>query len=461
MALRANALTGRFVLDSLWDRPTHPEGWYFRSDHLPYARLNVPALMYTTNLHDDYHTPRDKPERIDYPKLTRMAQWMYLTGWFAANAAEAAGARSGVQAGALTARVGSDDARVRSPQWRDGRFRNRLPRHDGPLWRMLGEFFFGGSKHRTPSAPIPVERRAAADYAARPASGLRVTWLGHSTTLLEIEGARVLIDPVWAERASFVSFAGPRRFYAPPLPLAELPPVDAVVLSHDHFDHLDAALVRALAPRGLRWIAPLGVGRWLRRWGVAAGDVTELDWWEATEVAGVRLTATPARHFSGRGPGTTDRTLWAGWAFTGAARRAYYAGDTAMQAEFAEIGARLGPFDLTMIEVGAYDALWPDVHIGPEQAVAAHRLVRGDVLLPVHWGLFDLALHGWTEPIERVLAAAAREGVRVATPRPGGMVEPAALAPVERWWPALPWRTVDEAPVWSSGLDVTRSADAG
>jgi L-ascorbate metabolism protein UlaG (beta-lactamase superfamily) len=346
----------------------------------------------------------------------------------------------------------------RSPQWRDGKFRNRLPRIDGPMWRAFGEFFFGGSKHRRPTEPIPWERRVSADYTSPPASGLRVTWLGHSTTVVEIGQARLLIDPVWAERASFVSFAGPRRFYPPPLPLDELPPIDAVLLSHDHFDHLDEAFVRALAPRRLVWVTPLGVGRWLRKWGVSEADITELDWWESTSVAGATLTATPARHFSGRGPRTTDRSLWSGYAITAAKRRVFYAGDTAMHDEFTEISRRLGPFDLTMIEVGAYDKLWPDVHLGPEQAVLAHRLVCGEVMLPLHWALFDLALHGWTEPIERVLVAAVREGVRVATPRPGGMFEPGSPDAVRRWWPELPWHSADEAPIRSTGTHITESA---
>ena len=348
-----------------------------------------------------------------------------------------------------------------SPQWRDGRFRNRLPRIDGPMWRAFGEFFFGGSKHRRPESPVPVEPRTAADYATRPASGLRVTWLGHSTTLLEVEGVRLLIDPVWSERASFVAFAGPRRFFPSPLPLDELPPLDAIVLSHDHYDHLDESFVRAHATRGVRWIAPLGVGGWLSKWGVAERDVTELDWWDTTRVGDVTLTATPARHFSGRGIGSTDRTLWCGWAIVGAERRVYYAGDTAMQHEFAEIGERLGPFHLTMIEIGAYDRLWPDVHLGPEQAVVAHRLVRGEVMLPLHWGTFDLALHGWTEPIERVLAAAAGTGARVATPRPGGRIEPTVEVPTARWWPALPWRRAAEAPIRSTGIIETRSPAEG
>lgn len=236
---------------------------------------------------------------------------------------------------------------------------------------MLREFFLGGSKHRVPDAPLPVERRSAADYATPPASGLRVTWLGHSTMLLEIDGARVLIDPVWGERVSPFSFFGPKRFFAPPLAMDDLPQVDVIVISH-----------------------------------------TELDWWADVQVNGLTITATPARHFSGRGLSGIGQTLWAGWAFRGAAHRVFYSGDTAMHDEFENIGTRLGPFDLTMIEAGAYDAMWADVHLGPEQAVLAHQQVGGAVMLPVHWGLFDLALHGWTEPMERVVAAAQKAGGR-------------------------------------------------
>jgi L-ascorbate metabolism protein UlaG (beta-lactamase superfamily) len=361
----------------------------------------------------------------------------------------------------------SNDARLermrRSPQWQDGRFRNRLPRIDAPLPRILREFFFGGSRFRRPAGPIPVERRTAADFAAPPATGLRVTWLGHSTLLLEVDGRRVLIDPVWGERASPVPFVGPERWYAPPLRLAELPPLDAVVISHDHYDHLDRPTVEALATvgaaRGAAWVVPLGVGAHLKAWGVSASRITELDWWESVRIRAasdaaqeLTITATPARHFSGRGIRGRDRTLWAGWAFQSASHRVFYSGDTALHEDFVEIGERLGPFDLTMIEIGAYDAMWADVHIGPEQAVLAHRLVRGGVMLPVHWGLFDLALHGWTEPIERVLAAAAPAGIHVATPRPGGMVEPGVHADAARWWPAVPWKAAAEAPLRSSAV---------
>ena len=341
----------------------------------------------------------------------------------------------------------------RSPQWRDGVFRNRLPRVDGPYSRMVGEFFFGGSDYRTPDSAIAIIPRTAADYRDGPATGLRVTWLGHSTLLLEIDGKRVLIDPVWGERASPFTFAGPKRFFAPPLPLTELPDVDVVVISHDHYDHLDMETIKALVGRHVRFAVPLGVGAHLESWGVPASNITELDWWEETTAAGLTLTATPARHFSGRWLATDEgRTLWAGWVIAGPRHRVYYSGDTALDDAMIEIGRRLGPFALTMIEVGAYDALWADVHLGPEQAVRAHRLVRGDVMLPVHWGLFDLALHGWTEPIERVLVAAQAEGVRVAAPRPGDRVEPAALTATARWWPAVPWKTVQQAPAFSTGV---------
>lgn len=368
------------------------------------------------------------------------------------------GVIGGVYAAAGASPGGSADgarlARMQaSPAWKDGAFTNALPRVDGPAVEMMRLWFFGGSEHREPEQPLPVETRTRADYASPPPTGLRVTWLGHSTLLLEIDGQRVLIDPVWGERASPFSFSGPKRWFAPPLPLAELPEVDLVVISHDHYDHLDYPTVKALVSRDVKWAVPLGIGAHLERWGVRPGDIHELDWWESTSVGTLEVTATPARHFSGRWVDDTNTTLWAGWAFSGPASRVYYSGDTALFPELVEIGRRLGPFDLTMIEVGAYSALWTDVHLGPEQAVRAHRLVQGDVMLPVHWGLFDLGLHGWTEPMERTLAAATREGVRVVAPRPGGMVEPALAGTREvvRWWPDVPWQTVEEVPVWSTG----------
>ena len=187
-------------------------------------------------------------------------------------------------------------------------------------------------------------------------------------------------------------------------------------------------------------------------WGIPAEQITELDWWQSVLVGSLTITSTPSRHFSGRGLNDQNSTLWSGWALTSPLHRVYYSGDTAFLDDMIEIGARLGPFDLTLIEIGEYDALWSDVHLGPEQAVRANRLVRGRVMLPVHWATFDLALHGWTEPIERMLVAAQREGVRVATPMPGGMVEPADTLPQIRWWPDVEWKSVQQQPVFSTGV---------
>jgi len=340
-----------------------------------------------------------------------------------------------------------------SPQWDGDAFGNKLPQVDGSIGGNLRKALSGGDAVQVPEAELPVVARSGAEFAALPDSGLRVTWLGHSTLLVEIDGVRVLVDPVWGERASPWSSAGPARFYAPPLPLDELPEIDAIIISHDHYDHLDYPTVSALRDARVRWLVPLGIGAHLEHWGVPAERVTELDWWEAVTIESLTLTATPARHFSGRWLDRFSSTLWVGWALRGPEHAVFYSGDTALNPELADIGERLGPFDMTMMDSGAYDSLWTDVHMGPEQTVIAHQMVRGDVLLPVHWGLFDLGNHGWTEPMERSLAAAKRQGVRIVTPRPGASVELADADRIDRWWPELPWVDVEADPVWSSSVD--------
>ncbi|HEX9952333.1 MAG TPA: MBL fold metallo-hydrolase [Rubricoccaceae bacterium] len=366
-------------------------------------------------------------------------------------------AAAGSAAGALALPIfggtprGARLARMQaSPNWHGGRFRNALPALTSPSARTILDFWTTGRAVRTPTAPVPTVTRTRADFDAP--SDLRLTWLGHSTTLIEIEGRRFLTDPVFGPTASPGRAFGVARFFEPPLPLDSLPDLDAVVLSHDHYDHLDMGTVRRLAGRVPRWIAPLGVGAHLERWGVPPERITELDWWDETTVGGVRLVCTPARHFSGRGLTNRDGTLWSGWAFVGDRHRVYSTGDGAFSPDFARVGERLGPFDAALVEIGAYSAAWPDVHMGPEQAVQAHLAARGGLLMPVHWATFNLAFHGWTEPVERLLVAAEAAGVRVAVPRPGASVEPTDPPPVERWWPEVPWQTADEMPIVSSGL---------
>ena len=332
-----------------------------------------------------------------------------------------------------------------SPQWDDGVFENPQPLWNDPIG-MFTEFLHP-QDDVVPADPIPVESVEASRFETPPASGLRVTWLGHSTVLIEIDGHVLLTDPVWGSRTSPVDWLGPERWYAPPLALDELPKLDAVLLSHDHYDHLDYPTIVALANHDTRFFAPLGVGAHLEGWGVPAERIEDVDWWDARQVGGLTITAAPARHASGREVLDQNRTLWAGYAIRSAHHNVFFSGDTGLFPGMTEIGARLGPFALTMLEVGAYGQAWPDWHLGPEQAVRAHGMLQGEVFLPIHWGLFNLANHGWTEPIERVRVAAEEAGVAVLTPRPGQSVEPTAAGQQERWWPTLPWRTEAEYPI--------------
>jgi L-ascorbate metabolism protein UlaG (beta-lactamase superfamily) len=338
-----------------------------------------------------------------------------------------------------------------SPEWRGGNFVDPQPL-DNDGWGAISGAVHA-SPDTSPSAPVPivpVDRRA---LAAPPPSGLRVTWLGHSTILLEIDGHRILTDPVWSDRAGPFTLVGPHRWYAPPIALADLPELDAVVVSHDHYDHLDYATVVALKDRDTRFVVPLGLGAHLAYWGVPAARIVELDWWQRTKLGDLEIVCSPARHASGRMLVDDDAKLWAGWAFLGPAHRAYYSGDTGLFPGMRRIGEELGPFDLTMIEVGQYGRAWPDWHLGPEQAVVAHGMFRGRVMLPVHWGALALAYHAWTEPIERALVAARAAGVTLLAPQPGQSVEPSAPPPFVHWWPDLPWKTATEDPIAATKMD--------
>ena len=329
----------------------------------------------------------------------------------------------------------------RSPQFRDGVFHNSVPTTTlipGGAWKTVtGQF---GKEQRVPPGRLPVVSRTPADFATPPASGLRVTWFGHATTLIEIDGHRVLVDPVWSERASPSQMVGPKRFHPPPMALHIMPKLDAVVITHDHYDHLDMyaiqTLVGSVTQERVPFVTPLGVGAHLERWGVPASRIVELDWWESTRIGALTIAAGWARHFSGRMAGR-NHTLWASWSILGPKHRAFHSGDTGEFDGFAENGRRYGPFDVTMIKIGAYGETWPSIHLTPEQAVRAHGLLQGKLLVPIHWGTFNLAWHAWDEPAERVIAAAQSAGVPLAMPTPGEMVEPASPPPVTPWWRAV------------------------
>ncbi len=300
------------------------------------------------------------------------------------------------------------------------------------LWRHLTS-----RAERKPRRPLGPFLTEAGLYLQPPASGLRVTWMGHSTLLIEVDGARVLVDPIWNERASPVEWFGPKRFFAPPLALEALPPVDIVLISHDHYDHLGAPTIRRLAGLAAtataRWVTAKGVGALLQKLGVDPARITELNWTERVTAGRLAITALPARHFSGRSLGNRFETLWASFVLAGPAHRLYYGADSGEWEGFREIGRRWGPFDLTMLEIGAFDPLWRDIHMGPEGAARSFAAMGGTgLLMPIHWGLFDLALHAWREPIERLFAG---EGIRLWAPTPGEPTEVQNNVEVRsHWW---------------------------
>lgn len=336
-----------------------------------------------------------------------------------------------------------------SPNYQGGHFVNPQP-----LFNDLGGMIRGlwhTSDHINPSQPPPVAKLSARALSVPPASGLRVTWFGHSSMLIEIDGKRVLTDPMWSERASPLAWLGPKRWYPPAIALEELPKLDAVIVSHDHYDHLDRGSIVRLNALGVTFVVPLGVGAHLEYWGVPNARIVELDWWERTQLSGLTIVCTPARHASGRFLFDKDSTLWAGYALLGGQHRAYYSGDTGLFPAMRQIGEQLGPFDVTMIEAGQYHRAWPDWHIGPEQAARAHQLVQGKVMLPVHWALLGLAFHGWTEPAERSMVAARAQHNLLALPRPGQPFEPGVEPrPSQRWWPEVPWETSQQHAIVST-----------
>jgi L-ascorbate metabolism protein UlaG (beta-lactamase superfamily) len=308
------------------------------------------------------------------------------------------------------------------------------------------------SPDASPKAAVPTKAVDPQTLRAAPASGLRITWLGHSSNLIEIDGLRVLTDPAWSERSSPLSMIGPKRWFTPPIALKDLPKIDAVLISHDHYDHLDHKTIMAMKDWPTTFVVPLGIGADLEYWGVPAARIVELDWWQTTRIGSLEVACTPARHASGRTAFDKDQKLWAGYALIGAKHRVFFSGDTGLFPALRKVGERFGPFDVTLIETGQYHAAWPDWHIGPEQAVVAHQWLRGKLLLPVHWGKFQLAYHGWTEPLERVLAAAERAHVQVIAPMPGQSVEPELPGPFMRWWPELPFDSAADAPIVSSRI---------
>lgn len=302
--------------------------------------------------------------------------------------------------------------------------------------------YLKNKEETVPRQPLGPFRTDARVYATPPRTGLRVTWFGHSSILLKMDGVRILIDPVWDQRAAPSRWVGPKRFFPPTLALDQMPVIDAVIISHDHYDHLGKATIQQLsklpAMSGAEWVTPLGVGKLLQDFGVPAAQIQQLDWTQTATIAhgACTLTSVPARHFSGRSLFNRFETLWSSFAIKGKDHRVYYGADSGWWEGFTEIGAVHGPFDLTLLEIGASHELWKDIHMGPNGAAQAYAALGGPegagLLMPIHWGLFNLALHGWRQPIERLLEIAKDQPMPLFSPEPGMPTEVAPL--ISDWW---------------------------
>lgn len=365
-----------------------------------------------------------------------------------------------------TSPAGDDLARMQdSPQYDkdNAKFDNRRPGLMAGTWKRLlswdfiSQQFFG-DEIRKPENHLP---EAAADLSVlnEPSAETRVVWFGHSSFLIHIAGTNVLVDPVFSGGASPLEFMVP-RFQAPAATLDALPRVDVILITHDHYDHLDMKTIRHFSDTATLFITPLGVGSHLKGWGIDAARITELDWWQTADAHGVQFTATPAQHFSGRSGFRDNQSLWAGWAIKGGGRNLFYSGDSGYDTHFKEIGKRLGPFDIAFLENGQYNERWEEVHMLPEQTAQAFIDVRAKRLMPVHWGMFVLSLHDWFEPARAIAEQADMRGIDLVTPQLGELITLNDALRTARWWESFMPETM-QADATSSGIQPPAAARAG
>lgn len=264
----------------------------------------------------------------------------------------------------------------------------------------------------------------------------KAIWFGHSAVLLEIEGKKVLFDPMFGPSSSPFPIFTSKRYSGPfSMEHEELQEIDAIFISHNHYDHLDYSSILKLKDRTKYFFVPKGVKRYLLKWGVAPEKISEYSWWDEFEWNGLTIACTPARHFSGRGLFDRDCSLWCSWVVLGKNTKVYFSGDSGYAPHFKEIGGKYGPFDLTFMECGQYNDRWSSIHMIPEETVQAHIDVKGNILVPIHWGTFTLSLHEWSDPIHRVTSEAKKHGVSIATPRLGETIIIGSTdIPQETWW---------------------------
>ncbi|MFJ7832549.1 MBL fold metallo-hydrolase [Peribacillus sp. NPDC097284] len=318
--------------------------------------------------------------------------------------------------------------------FKNGQFINQIPasqmmslKHTGSILRE----YMKGNPNRRPAVPILIDSTVRSYKDAN-----KITWYGHSAFMLELDGKTLLVDPMFGKAPTPFPMFGNKRFSGDlPIDLENLPPIDAVILSHDHYDHLDYYSIKKLKDKVGQFIVPLGVGDHLVKWGVSKEKIQEHNWWDEVFYDGLHLVCTPARHFSGRSLNDRNSTLWCSWVIYGKEDKVFFSGDSGYGTHFREIGEKYGPFDLTLMECGQYDERWSTIHMMPEETVQATIDVKGKLMIPIHWAGFTLSLHDWTDPIERVTKAAKEKPVQVATPKIGEPVHIGGMEfPDTIWW---------------------------
>lgn len=324
-----------------------------------------------------------------------------------------------------------------STQFSEGKFRNEQETQVfewGKTWAIVKDYFFNKSDKAVPETMPAIQQLSNDAFDLNNSEALNFARLGHSTLLIQLSGKYFLTDPVFSERVSPVQWMGPKRFHPVPMDIESIAEIEAVIISHNHYDHLDEASIKQLKNKVNHFVVPLGIGDKLIAWGVDESKITQLDWWENIKLNDVELVSTPAQHFSGRGITDSDKTLWSSWVIRNQQHSLYFSGDTGYFPGFKDIGEKYGPFDYAFMECGAYNELWRDIHMMPEDSLQAFKDVKGKVMVPIHNGTFDLSTHAWFDPMEKITQLAAENNVTLLLPQIGSIVKMEVLVTNSPWW---------------------------
>lgn len=318
--------------------------------------------------------------------------------------------------------------------YKEGQFQNTLPTSRGFSWKTFQETlydYYKGNPSREPQVDIPVEAQDSVSLN----QPNQIMWFGHSAFYVHLEGKSILLDPMLTETPSPVSFLSKSRYSKVlPIEISDLPQIDYIFISHDHYDHLDYESIQALKAKTRHFIVPIGVDIHLKAWGVPAASIHAYNWWEKGKVDGLNFVFTPSRHFSGRSIGDHNATLWGSWVILGKKHKLYFSGDGGYGPHFKEIGEKYGPFDFAMLECGQYNTKWKQIHMIPEETAQAAKDINTKVAMPIHWGAFTLSLHDWYEPPERMLKKSKELDIPTVTPKIGAILNLDTVMITQRWW---------------------------